>query len=504
MEGGPTSLSFASSALLVGIRAGDSGAVRDALRAGADPRARLARGDVLRVLGEGTHLGSQWWASQTAFPWLYFAGKWGTAEVVTLLLRAGCHHSDSTSLGVTALHMAAQEGKPDVAALLLAAGASAAACDFAGWTALHYCANHRWATWDGTASLANHVRCVELLTSGPLPERHYLALVNALDDDGATAMHSAAQSGRVEMCAALYKQGVPFTGAPRSCTPFHVAACYGRCAVMDAFLQWACPIIRRYLLISRCDRGETPCLAACRNGQPGAVLLLAHRGGAIALASSRLLPAAALCLCSASGQCGPDTVATLLGLGVRRKLWRALHAVREQRRQVALKVKAATDQPPGFVQEAACFELNACACEAMLRQAGRGTPLVWAPHRMRLYPEALRLRCQDLLRLMHGCTHLRQLPAPLREFILEDVFTFEARLACWPGVTPLQWDLITQAQRVMLQTGLEEGALSRGASPDGDGPGSDTEEDSDPEAALVEILQGQHLDTDVESDLEGS
>ena len=500
MEGGPASLSFANSALLLGVQRGDSGAVRDALRAGADPRARLARGDVLRVLGEGTHLGSHWWGSQSDFPWLYFAGKWSTEEVVTLLLRAGCHHSDHTSLGVTALHMAAQEGKPDVAALLLSAGASAAARDFAGWTALHYCANHRWATWDRTASLANHVRCVELLTSGNLPERYYLALVNALDDDGATAMHSAAQSGRVEMCAALYKQGVPFTGAPRSCTPFHVAACYGRCAVMDAFLQWASPVVRRRLLLSRCDRGETPALAACRNGQAGAILLLADRGGAFALASSRLLPVAAL-------QCHPDTVATLLGLGVRRKLWRALHTVRGQRRRVALQVEEAADQTPGLAQEAARFDLHAVACEAMLCQAGRGTPMVWAPHRTRLYPKALRLRCQDLLRVMRGWTHMRELPTPLRECILEDVFTFEARQACWPGVTPLQWDLITRAQRVMLQAGLKEDALPEKVDAEGtaaEGPGSDTEGDGDPEAALVEIMQGQHLDTDDDSDVEGS
>ena len=507
MEGGPASLSFANSALLVGVQRGDSGAVRDALRAGADPRARLARDDVLRVLGEGTHLGSQWWGRQTDFPWLYFAGKWSNVEVVTLLLRAGCHHGDHTSLGVTALHMAAQEGKPDVAALLLSAGASAAARDFAGWTALHYCANHRWATWDGNASLANHLRCVELLTSGNLPERYYLALVNALDDDGATAMHSAAQSGRVEMCAALYKRGVPFTGAPRSCTPFHVAACYGRCAVMDAFLQWACPVTRRRLLTSRCDRGETPALAACRNGEVGATRPLAERGGAVALASSRLLPVAAL-------QCHPDMVATLLGLGVRRQLWRALYIAREQRRRAAHQVKEAAAPTPGLAQDAARFHLHAAACEEMLSQAGCYTPLVWEPHHMRFYSMSLQMRCQALLRVMHSWTHMRELPTSLRDCILEDVFTFEARQACWPKVTPLQWDLITRAQRIMLKAGLKEDALPDPEPPEwidaqadstaAEGPGSDTEEDGDPEAALVEIMQGQHLDTDDDSDVEGS
>ena len=366
----------------------------------------------------------------------------------------------------------------------------------AGWTALHYCANHRWATWDGSASLTGHVRCVELLTSGPLPDSYYAALVAATDDDGATAMHSAAQSGRVEMCTALYKHGVSFTGAPRSCTPFHVAASHGRCAVLDCFLDWACPVVRRHLLTSRCDRGETPALAAAVHGHPDAILLLAARGGALALASSRLLPYAAL-------QCRPDTVAVLLGLGVRRKLWRALITVHDRRRRAAMQAKAATDQAPGLAQEAARFAEEAGECEAMFRAAGRGTPLVWAPHLMCLYPEAVRHRCQDLLRVMHACEHMRELPTTLRDCIVQDVFTDECRQACWPQVTPHQWDLISRAQAVAAHAGLKEEAVPEDADRPGSDWGSDAElDDDDPETALLHLMQGQHLHTD-DSDWEG-
>ena len=165
MEGGPASLSFADAALLVGVYRGDSGAVRDALRAGADARAQLSRGDVLHVLGPGTHLGSQWWAGQTAFPLLYVAGKWSNVEVVILLLRAGCHHSDCTSLGVTALHMAAQEGKPDVAELLLSAGASASARDFAG--ASHACREAPCCLTGASPLQAGRLSTIALTTAGP-------------------------------------------------------------------------------------------------------------------------------------------------------------------------------------------------------------------------------------------------------------------------------------------------------------------------------------------------
>jgi hypothetical protein len=65
MEGGSGSVSFADALLLVAVRRGDVAAARDALRAGANAKTRIARHDVLRLLGADTHLGSQWWGSQT-------------------------------------------------------------------------------------------------------------------------------------------------------------------------------------------------------------------------------------------------------------------------------------------------------------------------------------------------------------------------------------------------------------------------------------------------------
>lgn len=65
MEGGPGVMSFADASLLVAVRRGDVCAAREAIRAGANVHARLARQDVLRLLGADTHLGSQWWGSQT-------------------------------------------------------------------------------------------------------------------------------------------------------------------------------------------------------------------------------------------------------------------------------------------------------------------------------------------------------------------------------------------------------------------------------------------------------
>jgi len=434
------------------------------------------------------------------FPLLYVAGKWSTVEVVLLLLRSGCHHSDTTSLGVTALHMAAQEGRPAVAATLLSAGARGEARDFAGWTALHYCANHRWATWDPGAPLDGHVGVVHLLTSGPLPGPYYAALASATDDDGATAMHSAAQSGRVEMCKALHQAGVPFQGPPRTCTPFHVAASHGRCAVLEQFLTWACPVHRRQLLTSRCDRGDTPALAAAMHGRADVVLLLADRGGAWALTSSRLLPAAV-----AQRPC-PSTIAALLGLGLRKNVSLAVTIARLKRRWAVAHSKSGAAGNSNIqwpVEEAARYAQQATACEAVLMQAWRGTPLVWTQDNARLYPELLKQRTREMLRALHRCTVLRELPVVLRDNILERVFVWEARMACWPSMLSQQWDIVHKAQGIARRTGIKaesvppmpEDVNAPGVS-ERDGEGDSDEDsgvlDSATEAELMALMQ-QHV-----------
>jgi hypothetical protein len=68
------SVTFAQASLLLAVCRGDVPAMQRALAAGAGARTRYERSDAQRLLGDA-HLGSQWWATQTNFPLLYFAGK---------------------------------------------------------------------------------------------------------------------------------------------------------------------------------------------------------------------------------------------------------------------------------------------------------------------------------------------------------------------------------------------------------------------------------------------
>jgi hypothetical protein len=224
--------------------------------------------------------------------------------------------------------------------------------------------------------------------------------------------------------------------------------------VLEQFLTWACPVHRRQLLTSRCDRGNTPALAAALHGRADAVLLLADRGGAWALTSSRLLPAAV-----AQRPC-PSTIAALLGLGVRQNISRALTSVRLKRQWAAVKL-----------EEAAQYFQLATACEALLMQACRGTPLVWTQDNAHLYPEPLKQRTREMLRALHRCTALRELPVVLRDNILWRVFLWEARVACWPSLLPQQWDIVYKAQDIARRTGIKAESLPPRRSEDVNAPG---------------------------------
>ena len=67
-------MSAADAALLLAVCRGDAEGVAAALADGASAKRRFRRADAAAVLGPEAYLGSQWWASQTNYPLMYFVG----------------------------------------------------------------------------------------------------------------------------------------------------------------------------------------------------------------------------------------------------------------------------------------------------------------------------------------------------------------------------------------------------------------------------------------------
>lgn len=61
-------------ALLLAVCRGDAEGAAAALAAGASAKRRFRRADAAAALGPEAYLGSQWWATQTNFPLMYFVG----------------------------------------------------------------------------------------------------------------------------------------------------------------------------------------------------------------------------------------------------------------------------------------------------------------------------------------------------------------------------------------------------------------------------------------------
>jgi ankyrin repeat protein len=106
-----------SNEFLALVFAGDAGALRDRLSAGASPNSRDARG----------------WTP------LMFAAMSGKTEIVELLLSAGADVNARAADGSSALLEAALWRHDDVVELLLKSGADPDSPDDQGWTARQIC-----------------------------------------------------------------------------------------------------------------------------------------------------------------------------------------------------------------------------------------------------------------------------------------------------------------------------------------------------------------------------
>ena len=312
---------------------------------------------------------------------------------------------------------------------------------------MHYAANHRWASW-GDASLAGHLEVFRVLltpSDGPFTfsAEACTRLASARDEDGATAMHAAAHSGRAELIVALHAAGCPSDAPPGTFSPVHVAASHGRTEVLRLLLS----LTKSSGLEAADERGLTPLGVAAAHGAAEAVLLLAAAGCSLDSCGGDRLPP----LLAASHSGCAATVAVLLALGCRRGLAEAVAASAALVRRCATAVEAAVEPAAAAVPrrqgERARVALRT------LRVACRRVPLVWSTDCHSEYPARFRERVRTLLFTCSRIHGLAALPTPLQEIILHDhVIALEASEEVWPFLSPHVWRLVGRAQAVRVTT----------------------------------------------------
>lgn len=177
---------------------------------------------------------------------LHTAAMRGHTNVVRALLSKGASVDAKTKDGYTALHLAVECGKPQVVQMLLGYGAQV---EFkggkAGETPLHIAAR----TKDGE-------RCAEMLMKSG-------ADVNAVRENGETAMHIAARNGQLKMLQALLEEGGdPTQQSKNGETPLHVAVRHCHLAVAKELLSYVSMTSSRIdavMLVNQQNwEGETP------------------------------------------------------------------------------------------------------------------------------------------------------------------------------------------------------------------------------------------------------
>lgn len=114
-----------------------------------------------------------------AFTTLMFAAQWGDLDIVRALLENGAQPDARTRNGLTALQLAAASGNASIVELLI-----------------------RY-LYTGNALLPQHV----------LRPAHLLAQLNALTENGQSALSMAAASGHYQVCALLLEAGATATAA---------------------------------------------------------------------------------------------------------------------------------------------------------------------------------------------------------------------------------------------------------------------------------------------------
>ena len=130
---------------------------------------------------------------------LHLCARRGSEKSMAMLLQSGREVDAPTGASsdppeparcCTALHFACELGRPAMVKALLAAGASRMARDWRQCTPLHQAAS------------SGKRRCAELLLQGASPD-----LVDAVDEEGFTALHLGALCGGLDVCTALLAAG---------------------------------------------------------------------------------------------------------------------------------------------------------------------------------------------------------------------------------------------------------------------------------------------------------
>lgn len=189
---------------------------------------------------------------------LYIVCRDGYLSAAKVLLTNGAsvEGAVATADGLTPLFVAAQNGHTGIVLALLTHQASVNVRDADSTTPLH------------VASGRGHSDIVHaLVVKGG-------AGVQALDNNGDTALHTAAHSGRMYAVKALLKLGARADSTnKRQGTPLYSACGNGHLAVARVLLAKGAST-----LLST-DIGDTPLHAASRNGHVGIVIELLARGG---------------------------------------------------------------------------------------------------------------------------------------------------------------------------------------------------------------------------------
>ena len=120
---------------------------------------------------------------------LIIASSAGNQVIVEMLLESGAKINLKTAQKRTALHYACSKGNSRVVSILLEENADVRLKDNLGWTALH------------RAVASRHVETLSVFL------HHDISMINAINDEGNTALHLAAQEESLEMVQLLLSFG---------------------------------------------------------------------------------------------------------------------------------------------------------------------------------------------------------------------------------------------------------------------------------------------------------
>jgi len=309
-------------------------------------------------------------------------------------------------------------------------------------------------------------------------------------------VHSAAQSGRVEMVRVLRKLGArPDATTVRGVAPVHVAAEGGRASVVEELLDW-CPS----LLETEDFRGHRPLHHAAYHGHADVVEVLLRRGaeacpgpmssrgrkrvseesdgtGAASTRSRDARNACATPLHLAARGGSLDAVVVLLAGGADptvvdsrgwtpRRLAQECYEREQNSRTTAVTGgdKAENGDDESLSLAAAAKAKARLAVDAVLERAEAGTPLLWSRAVHHMYPTQFRRDTRALLIACFRITRaVRGLPA---DMVHDEALRAGARNV-WPReISEQTWSAVERVRSACEQrwrsTEVMAGRLARG------------------------------------------